>query len=104
LTNQDEAAKLAAVERRSGWKTIMSTPASRRVVWEQFEIFGIYQISPSVEPGPLAFNEGRRSLALQTMQALLVECPELYDLMTVENRSRLRTEKAKAEAEKEQDQ
>lgn len=102
MTKQEQAAKLAAVERATGWKTIMSTPQSRRVVWEQFEIFGIYQISPSVEPGPLAFNEGRRSLALQTMNALLAECPELYDRMTIENRSRLRVEKA--EAEKEQDE
>ena len=80
----------------------MSTPASRRVMWERFEVMGIYQVTQSVEPGALAFNEGRRSLALQIMQDLLIECPELHDRMVIENRSRLRLEQA--EAEKENDQ
>lgn len=102
MTKQADAAKLADIERRDGWRTIMSTPAARRVMWERFEVMGIYQVAPSVEPGALAFNEGRRSLALQIMQDLLVECPEQYDRMVIENRSRLRLEQA--EAEKENDQ
>lgn len=99
MTKQDDAAKLAGIERRDGWRTMMSTPAARRVMWEQFEVMGIYQVSMSVEPGTLAFNEGRRSLALQIMQALLVECPDLYDRMVVENRSRLRLEQAETESD-----
>lgn len=103
MTKQEGAAKLAGIERRDGWRTIMSTPASRRVMWERFEVMGIYQVTQSVEPGVLAFNEGRRSLALQIMQDLLVECPELYDRMVIENRSRLRLEQAEAEKENEND-
>lgn len=103
MTKQEEAAKLAGIERREGWRTMMSTPQARRVMWEQFEVMGIYQVSPSVEAGALAFNEGRRSLALQIMHGLLVECPELYDRMVIENRSRLRLEQAEAETESDDD-
>lgn len=99
MTKRDDDAKLAEIERRDGWKTMMSTPASRRVMWEQFEVMGIYQVSVSVEAGALAFNEGRRSLALQIMQALLVQCPDLYDRMVIENRSRLRLEQSEAESQ-----
>lgn len=102
MTKQAEAAKLAAIERREGWRTMMSTPAARRVMWERFEVMGIYQVSPTVEPAGLAFNEGRRSLALQVMNDLLVECPELYDRMVVENRARLAQERAAAELESEE--
>jgi hypothetical protein len=97
LTNQTDAAKLAAVERTTGWRTIMGTPASRRVMWERFEVMGIYQVSPTVEPAGLAFNEGRRSLALQVMNDLLAECPDLYDRMVTENRKRLAVELAKSQ-------
>ena len=75
----------------------MSTPQSRRVMWEQFELMGIYQAAPSTEHGALAFTEGRRSLALQIMNGILANCPELYDRMTVENRARLRQEQTEEE-------
>lgn len=97
MTKQAEAAKLAAVERTTGWRTMMGTPASRRVMWERFEVMGIYQVSPSVEPSALAFNEGRRSLALQVMNDLLAECPDLYDRMVAENRKRLAVELAQSQ-------
>ena len=99
MTKKDEAAKLAAIERREGYRTMMSTPAARRVMWERFEVMGVYQVAPSVEHGALAFNEGRRSLALQVMNDLLQECPELYDRMVVENRARLAQERAESETE-----
>ena len=99
LTKAEQAAKLAEVERRAGWQTMMSTPAARRVMWERFEVMGIYQVAPSVEHAPLAFNEGRRSLALQVMNDLLVYCPDQYDRMVVENRARLSIERAKSELE-----
>jgi hypothetical protein len=97
LTSKQDADKLAIIERREGWRAIMSTPATRRVMWERFEVMGIYQVSPTVEPAGLAFNEGRRSLALQVMNDLLIECPELYDRMVVENRARLAQERAASE-------
>jgi hypothetical protein len=99
LTNRAEAAKLAAVERREGYRTMMGTPAARRVMWERFEVMGIYQAAPVIEPSALAYNEGRRSLALQVMADLLAECPELYDRMVVENRARLAQELAESERE-----
>jgi len=99
LTNQADAVKLAAIERTAGWRTIMGTPASRRVMWERFEVMGIYQVSPTVEPAGLAFNEGRRSLALQVMNDLLAECPDLYDRMVTENRKRLAVELAQSQLE-----
>lgn len=102
MTSKEERAKLADIERREGWKLIMSTPASRRVMWEQFELMGIYQSSSSVDAGALAFNEGRRSLALQIMNGILANCPELYDRMTVENRARLRQEQTEEELENNQ--
>lgn len=78
----------------------MSTPQARRVMWERFEVMGIYQVAPSMEHGVLAFNEGKRSQALQVMNDLLVHCPEQYDRMVVENRARLRQEAAaKSESE-----
>ena len=97
MTKKEQAAKLAAVERTEGWRTMMGTPASRRVMWEQFEVMGLYQVSPSVEPAALAFNEGRRSLALQVMNGLLAECPDLYDRMVTENRKRLAVELAQSQ-------
>jgi hypothetical protein len=99
LTNQTDAVKLAALERTAGWRTMMGTPASRRVMWERFEVMGIYQVSPTVEPAGLAFNEGRRSLALQVMNDLLAECPDLYDRMVTENRKRLAVELAQSQLE-----
>lgn len=96
LTSDDEAAKLAANEAaalKRGFQQIMATVESRRVVWEQFEAFGIYQVSASVEPAPLQWNEGRRSLALQMMHGFLSNCPELWDRMVVENRARLAQER-----------
>lgn len=77
----------------------MSTPAARRVMWERFEVCGIYQVAHNVEASALAFNEGRRSLALQTMNDLLHYCPEQYDQMVRENRARLRLENAEANKE-----
>lgn len=88
---------MADIERREGWKLIMSTPASRRVMWEQFELMGIYQSAPDLAASALAFTEGRRSLALQIMNGILASCPELYDRMTVENRARLRQEQTEEE-------
>ena len=101
MTSKADVDKLAAIERNEGYRTIMSTPASRRVMWERFEVMGIFQVSPSVEPAALAFNEGRRSLALQIMSDLLAECPEQYDRMVVENRARLARERAESELESE---
>lgn len=92
LTSDDEAAKLAAIEAaefKRGFEQIMATPESRRVIWDQFEAFGIYQVSASVDSAPLQFNEGRRSLALQIMNGVLAHCPEQWDRMVVENRARL---------------
>lgn len=92
MTNQLDDAKLAADERRDGWRTVMSTRPSRRVVWESFEVFGIYQAPVSLDPQVLAHDAGRRSVALQLMHDLLVQCPELYDLMVTENRERKQRE------------
>ena len=101
MTSKADADKLAAIQRTEGWKTIMSTPSSRRVMWERFEVMGIYQQHPVIEPIQLAFNEGRRSNALSVMVDLLAECPELYDRMVVENRARLAQEQAASELESE---
>lgn len=90
---------MAEIYRGEGYRTMMGTPGARRVMWERFEVMGIYQVSPSVEPAALAFNEGRRSLALQVMNDLLAYCPDLYDRMVVENRKRLATEQAAANLE-----
>ena len=78
---------------------MMGTPSARRVMWELFEFFGIYRASPGVDPQTMAWNEGRRSLALQVMNDLLAYCPDLHDRMVVENRKRLATEKAAANLE-----
>lgn len=98
MTSTDEASKLAAIERSEGWKTMMSTPQARRVMWERFEVFGIYQASGNMNPQALAYAEGRRSLALQVMNDLLSEVPELYDRMVQENRDRLRREQTDVES------
>jgi hypothetical protein len=90
---------LAEADRRDGWRHMMNTPAARRVMWEQFEIVSLFQVSRSIEPGPLAFNEGRRSVAIQLVTDLLNYCPEQYDRMVVENRARLALEKAESELE-----
>jgi len=95
---------LAAIERREGWRTMMSTPAARRVIWERFEVMGIYSQCQIVQPVELAYNEGKRTVALQVMNDLLVECPELYDRMVVENRARLAQERAESELENENDE
>lgn len=97
MTSKEERAKLADIERREGWKLIMSTPASRRVMWEVFQIHGIYHASVGVDAQTLAWNEGKRSVALQVMNDMLTHCPELHDCMTVENRARLRQEQTEEE-------
>lgn len=89
MTSKEEATKLAQVKRSLGYRTMMSTPESRLVMWERFEVIGMYQVAPSMEPGVLAFTEGRRSAALQTYNDLLTYCPDLYDRMVEENRARL---------------
>lgn len=89
MSSQAEADKLATIDRQIGYQTIMSTVHSRRVIWERFEVMGIYQVSPSLEQGAMAFTEGKRSNALQLMHELLANVPELYDLMVKENRERL---------------
>jgi len=90
---------LAALERSEGYRTMMSTQGSRRVMWERFEVMGMFQVAKSTEWGELAFTEGRRSLALQTYNDLLTHCPELYDRMVVENRHRISVENELAEQE-----
>lgn len=90
---------MAEIDRREGYRTMMGTPGARRVMWERFEVVGIYRVSASLEPAALAFNEGRRSLALEVMNELLAYCPDLYDRMVVENRKRLATEQAAANLE-----
>lgn len=102
LTKKQEAAKLAEADRRDGWRHMMATPASRRVMWEQFEIVSLFQVSSVKEHGPLAFNEGRRSVAIQVMTDLLTHCPEQYDRMVVENRARLALEKTESDQEADQ--
>lgn len=94
MTNQSDADKLAAIERSDGYKTMMSTPQARRVMWERFEVMALYQVSQTLDPSALAFKEGQRSVGLQVMQDLLVYVPDLYDRMVVENRQRLREEQA----------
>ena len=71
-------------------------------MWERFEVVGIYQVPVSIEHAPLAFDAGRRSVALQVMNDLLHYCPELYDRMTVENRNRIRQEKTETDQEADQ--
>ena len=102
LTKAQEAAKLAEADRRDGWRHMMATPAARRVMWEQFEIVSLFQVSRSIEPGPLAYNEGRRSVAIQVVTDLLTYCPEQYDRMVVENRARLALEKTESDQEADQ--
>lgn len=104
MTSKADAAKLAANERREGWETIMSTPASRRAVWELFEQLGIYQVAPETDHGTLAFWEGRRSVSLQVYHNLLAQCPELHDRMFIENRARIRLESKTNEDVQENDQ
>lgn len=93
------AQKAAELELVEGHKTLMSTPASRRVVWDILGQSAIYQVARVVEHGALAFTEGRRSAALELMHQMLTHCPELYDRMVVENRHRLSVEKRQAEQE-----
>lgn len=102
LTKKEQAAKLAEADRRDGWRHMMATPAARRVMWEQFEVVSLYQVSRSIEPGPLAYNEGRRSVAIQVVTDLLNYCPEQYDRMVVENRARLALEKTESDQEADQ--
>lgn len=66
----------------------MGTPAARRVMWEVFGMLGIYQVTPSLDPQALAFNEGKRSVALRMMNEMLQRCPELHDRMVAEGRRR----------------
>ena len=102
LSTRVEAARLAELDRTEGWRAIMGTPSSRRVMWERFEVVGIYRIAHSLEPGPLAYSEGRRSVALQLMNDLLIYCPEQYDRMVTENRARLALEQTTADEEGDQ--
>lgn len=89
LSNQAEADKLASIDRKIGYETIMSTVQARRVIWERFEVMAVYQAAPNQDHGTLAFNEGKRCNALQLMSDLIAHVPELYDLMVKENRERL---------------
>lgn len=98
MSSQAEADKLATIDRQIGYQTIMSTQQSRRVIWERFEVMGIYQVAPSLEQGAMAFTEGKRSNALQLMHDLLANVPDLYDLMVKENRERLLRESQEAKS------
>jgi hypothetical protein len=97
LTSDDEAAKLAAkqleIDLEAGYRTMMSTPQARMVMWRQFEAFGIYKAAPSTEQNALAWNEGRRSIALQVLNDLQAWAPDLWDMMVVESRAREAQEK-----------
>lgn len=104
MTNKEQRAKLAANERREGWQTIMSTPASRRVMWEIFEMQRLYQVAMSTDHGALAFSEGRRSVGIQVMDQMLAHCVDQHDRMVAENRHRMSIERAEEELERSQNE
>lgn len=74
----------------------MSTQQSRRVIWERFAMWAIYQAAPSTEQSALTWHEGKRCVALEVMHDLLNYVPDLYDLMVKENRERLLRESQEA--------
>ena len=88
LRERADAATLAANQLRDDIRHLMGTRAGRRVAWDLLGRAGIFHSSYSESSKAMAYREGRRSLGLEYLTLISQHCPEQYDKMMTENRSK----------------
>lgn len=68
-------------------KWLMKNRQGRRIVWRLLGNAGVFQLSFNQTAMTMAFNEGRRSEGLRLFAAVQEHCPDLYVVMTQENKA-----------------
>lgn len=88
LRERTQAATLAANQLRDDIRQLMGTKSGRRVTWDLLARAGIFLSSFSTDALAMAHREGRRSLGLEYLALISLHCPEQYDKMMAENRTK----------------
>jgi hypothetical protein len=68
-------------------KWLMESKQGRRFMWRLFSRTGIYLTSFSTNGMQMAYREGERSVGLDFLADVHLECPDAHNLMTKENSS-----------------
>lgn len=68
-------------------KWLMGEKRGRRFMWRLLSRTGIYATSFSTNGMQMAYREGERSVGLDFLADVHLECPDLHNLMTKENSS-----------------
>lgn len=82
-----EAAKRERIARandKEDLRFILNSPQGRRFFWRHLTVCGIYKISADQSGSWTYYNEGKRRIALELMQEIVRDCPDLYLLMVKE--------------------
>lgn len=74
----EEVAEKQRKRRESALREVLGTQAGRDFFWDVLERAGLHSGSFSTEPLEMAFNEGRRAVALDVAAEAQRVCPELY--------------------------
>lgn len=74
---REAAQQRRAILQAADFKAVLESAEGRRFVYRILAEGGIYQSSFNSDPLVMAYNEGRRALALW-LQSLFADCPELY--------------------------
>jgi hypothetical protein len=78
------AARLAHAEDED-IKWLMSSKRGRRIVWRLVANAGVYRSTFNENPLTFAHQEGQRNGGLAVLAMVLRACPDLHNLMTLEN-------------------
>ena len=66
------------------WTWLMSDARGRSILWRILEQAGVYRTTFAVEPTLTAFNEGKRSLGLQSLATAMEHAPQQFFIMSQE--------------------
>lgn len=89
-----KSTKAALARRADDWRTQMSTPSGRRIVWELLGQAGIFRPNFSSTPDGgmnLAFREGERNIGLFIVRSLEELVPGSFATMLAEARTPAKT-------------
>lgn len=65
-------------------KAVLSMPQGRRFVWRQLEKGGVFASVFSANGSQMCMNEGRRVMALDLFNTIIMNFPDLYQTMARE--------------------
>lgn len=82
----DKKSRIATQRVDDDLKEIMGTVSGRRFIWSLLERAGVFRLSFNTNALTMALNEGNRNLGLQLFNQIQSACPELYLVMTKEQK------------------